>query len=152
VALQFDRLSPNEEPATVLLKASEETLTEMYGSLRGPTTKAELAPPLGGYLVGWRDGEPVAGGGFRRWVHATDTAEIRRMYVVPELRRQGIARLLLSAIEVAARDAGYVRVILDTGAKQPHALALYRSSGYRDIARYAGSGKTAVYWGEKLLA
>jgi GNAT superfamily N-acetyltransferase len=69
---------------------------------------------------------------------------------VPEARRRGHARRLLTALEDAARALGYERVRLDTGARQPHARALYTSAGFKPIPDYNDNPK-AAYWGEKVL-
>ena len=90
----------------------------------------------------------MAGGALKRL--GRDEAEIKRMYVVPAARGRGLARGLLAAMEDAARDLGYERVRLDTGATQPHAKALYRSAGYRDIPDY-NDNPYGAYRGEKLL-
>ena len=79
-----------------------------------------------------------------------ETAEIKRMYVAPEGRSRGIARALLYALEAAARELGYRRVRLDTGADQPHAKALYLSVGYTEIPDYNGN-PFASFWAEKEL-
>jgi GNAT superfamily N-acetyltransferase len=76
----------------------------------------------------------VACGGVCRY--DAETAEIRRMYVVPHHRGTGLSRLTLAALEEAARDLGYIRVRLETGVHQHEALALYRSSGFEEIPRY----------------
>lgn len=62
--------------------------------------------------------------------------EIKRMYVVPAARGQGLSRLLLDAAEHAARDEGATRVILHTGTRQDAAIALYRRHGYTEIPVY----------------
>jgi GNAT superfamily N-acetyltransferase len=72
------------------------------------------------------------------------------MYVVPEARGRGLARRLLEALEDAARATGHRVARLDTGARQPHARALYESAGYRAIGDYNGN-PYAVFWGEKAL-
>ncbi|MBW8824762.1 MAG: GNAT family N-acetyltransferase [Acidobacteria bacterium] len=108
----------------------------------------ELVPPDGAYLVGWRDGVVVAGGGLRRL--EPGIGEIKRMYVEPGARSLGIARRLLRALEDAARRRGLGQVRLDTGPSQPHAKALYLSAGYREIPSYNGN-RRAAFWGEKLL-
>ena len=115
----------------------------------GPSASPdELAPPHGTFLVGYRGSEPVAGGAVKRLDPVT--AEIKRMYVVPEARGQGVARRLLEALEQAARSIGYAVVRLDTGDRQPHALSLYHSAGYRDIPDY-NDNPAASYWLEKAL-
>lgn len=93
-------------------------------------------------------GDAVIGCGALRL--ADDFAEIKRMYVVPDARRRGHARRLLAALEDAARELGYERVRLDTGARQPHARALYEAAGFQPIPDYNDNPK-AAYWGEKVL-
>jgi GNAT superfamily N-acetyltransferase len=90
----------------------------------------------------------VACGGVKRLDDAT--GEIKRMFVAPEARGRGVARALLAALEETARGLGYERVRLDTGAKQPHAQALYASAGYAAIPDY-NRNAYASYWFEKEL-
>ena len=58
-------------------------------------------------------------------------AELRRMYVTPEFRRQGLARQMLVHAERYCRDAGFDELILSTSEVQKAALAFYRAAGYR---------------------
>ena len=58
------------------------------------------------------------------------------MYVAPAARRHGIARRILSELERLAAAHGYSRVILETGTRQPEALALYEAAGYQRTANY----------------
>ena len=60
-------------------------------------------------------------------------AELRRMYVTPEFRRQGIARQMLDHAERYCRDAGFEELVLSTSEVQEAALAFYRAAGYRQI-------------------
>jgi GNAT superfamily N-acetyltransferase len=147
--IKFSATSATDHPAVWLLDAAEATLAEMYGPPAKALPREEFLPPRGGYVVGTEDGRAIAGVGFTG--HDDTTAEIRRMYVVPEARSRGVARQLLSAVERAVRAAGYRRVILDTGPKQPHAEALYRSAGYIEIDNYRGPSSRGSYWGSKIL-
>ncbi|GAA4793690.1 MULTISPECIES: GNAT family N-acetyltransferase [Streptomyces] len=111
---------------------------ERYGDGEGDVTPLEpsmFAPPSGLYLIAYDGDRPVATGGWRSQdanpLGYTDgDAELKRMYVVPEARGLGLARRILAALEADARDAGRVRMVLETGDMQPEALALYASSGY----------------------
>lgn len=94
----------------------------------------DFAPPEGVFLVGYEDGEPVACGGVCRFDERT--AEIRRMYVVPSARGRGLSRVVLAGLEEEARRLGYSAVRLETGDRQPEAIRLYESAGYRPIGRY----------------
>jgi GNAT superfamily N-acetyltransferase len=127
-------------------------LDDVYGGFHqgvGPTaTPEEMSPPGGAFVVVYADDKAVAGGGVKRL--DDETAEIKRMYVMPEARSRGHARRLLYALEDAARELGYRRVRLDTGRLQPHARALYESEGYRSIPDY-NDNPYASFWGEKEL-
>lgn len=106
-----------------------------------PVDPAQFAPPLGHFVVGYLDGVPVACGGWRAHDEARDSlrpgdAEIKRMYVVDGLRGRGLARTLLAALEDEARAAGRKRMVLETGTRQPEAIGLYTSSGYRRIDNF----------------
>ena len=109
---------------------------------------SDFTPPHGAFLVIYAGGKPVAGGGLKR--DEDGVAEIKRMYVVPAARRQGLGRRLLEALEDKARELGYARIRLDTGDRQPHAQALYQRSGYHSIEDYNANAQ-ASFWGEKIL-
>jgi GNAT superfamily N-acetyltransferase len=110
----------------------QQEYVERYGGQdESPVDPAEFAPPDGVFVVGFLDGEPVASGGLRR--HADDVAEIKRMYVVEDHRGVGYARRLLAELESRAAAVGYRRIVLETGLRQPEAVALYESSGYQPI-------------------
>ncbi|MEO6605513.1 MAG: GNAT family N-acetyltransferase [Aeromicrobium sp.] len=98
-----------------------------------PIDPAEFLPPEGLFLMAYVDGVPAAMGGWRR--HGNDV-EIRRMYVRPQFQRLGLARALLERIESTAAEAGFTRMILETGTAQPEAIELYRSAGYVDIPAF----------------
>jgi GNAT superfamily N-acetyltransferase len=95
------------------------------------TDAAEFDPPSGVFLVGWAGDDAVATGGLRR--HDSQVAEVKRMYVVPEHRGRGFARVVLAGLERWAVDHGYRQVLLETGTAQPEAIALYVSSGYQPV-------------------
>jgi putative acetyltransferase len=83
----------------------------------------------GRFFVAELDGELVGMFGIER--ADEDVAELRRMYVDPQLRRHGIGRYLLERAEMEARALGMTRLILSTSELQPAAFALYKSAGYR---------------------
>ncbi len=109
---------------------------------------AELSPPGGAFLVGWVGDEPVCCGGIKRL--DARACEIKKMYVVPELRGKGVARRLLYALEAKARDLGYEIARLDTGPKQTSARGLFESEGYAPIEDF-NRNPVAAFWGEKRL-
>jgi putative acetyltransferase len=77
-----------------------------------------------------------------------DVVEVKHLFVDPSARRRGAASALMDAVEEEARRRGS-RIVLETGGEQPEALALYRSRGYGERARYEGSdadGEGSVYF------
>jgi GNAT superfamily N-acetyltransferase len=103
---------------------------------------AHFVPPAGLYLIAYDEHDrPVATGGWR----SQDTndegyqdgdAEIKRMYVIPEARGLGLARRILTELESDAKASGRTRMVLETGTKQPEAVALYTSSGYEPCVKF----------------
>jgi GNAT superfamily N-acetyltransferase len=151
--LRFVPSDPEERPASDLLLEMRIELNDVYETfsrLDNPQLEPdELRGPDGAYLVGYEGAEVVAGGGLRRLDR--NAAEIKRMYVRPAARSRGVARELLEALEQTARELGYEKVRLDTGPKQVHGLALYRSAGYVDVPSY-NDNPFACFWGEKILS
>jgi putative acetyltransferase len=79
-------------------------------------------------------GEPVACGAFKEF--SADTAEVKRMYVLPTQRGKGLALLVLREVERWAAEEGYQRCILETGIKQPEAIRLYEKAAYTRIPNF----------------
>lgn len=85
-------------------------------------------------VVAYENGEAVGCGAFKEY--EPNAAEIKRMYVSPAKRGRGIARRILAELETWAKELSFVECVLETGVKQPEAIALYRKSGYEKIPNY----------------
>ncbi|MGW9588776.1 GNAT family N-acetyltransferase [Streptomyces chartreusis] len=112
-------------------------LGDEYSRRYGKDAHAELArypdeeftAPHGGVLLLlMEDGEPVAGGAFRRY--DADTAELKRIWTHSAHRRRGLARRVVAELEREAGVRGYRRLYLTTGPRQPEARGLYLAAGY----------------------
>ena len=130
------REEPYDGAAAVALttRVQQEYVDRYGGPDETPVDPQEFAHPAGRFLVGYVDDVPVACGGIR--VPQRRLAEIKRMYVVPERRGRGLSRLILGALEDAARELGCTRVRLETGLRQPEAIRLYETSGYEPIEAF----------------
>lgn len=96
------------------------------------------------------DGRPVACGAFKPYDDTT--AEVKRMYVLPEHRQKGYAARVLCLLELWAARLGYGRCILETGKRQPEAIALYRKNNYqliKNFGQYDGIDNSVCF--EKIL-
>jgi len=85
-------------------------------------------------VVAYADGLPVGCGAFKEYTPGT--AEIKRMYTMPEGRGRGIASQVLAELEAWAAELSYEKCVLETGINQPEAIALYRKCAYRQIPNY----------------
>lgn len=92
------------------------------------------APPRGTLLLAMAGDRPVGCAALRPL--DAEVCELKRVYVRPEGRGQGIGRLLIVTLIGTARRIGYRRIRLDTIPDLKPALGLYRSLGFRFIAPY----------------
>jgi putative acetyltransferase len=100
----------------------------------------EVAEGRGAFLIASIDGEPVGCGAVRRL--DAGTAEVKRMYVTPGTRGRGVGSAILNRLEDECRRLGVGRLVLETGQRQPEALALYARAGFERIppfGEYLGS-------------
>ena len=141
---------PIESPdARRLIEALDAHLASRYTREQrfGPNLKpSQLAAGLGTFLVARLDGRAVGCGAVR--LVDPGTVEVKRMYVEPELRGQGVAREILTRLEAAARELGARRAVLETGVYQDEAIGLYRKAGYKEVdcwGEYASSPTSVCF-------
>ena len=152
--LRLDPTALRSPDAIALIGALNRELSGIYpepGATHFGLDPADVAPGRGGFLVAYLDDRPVACGAVR--LTAPDTAELKRMYVEPSARGQGIGRRLVAALEQEAVSLGATQVVLETGIRQTAAIALYARCGYRPIALYGeynASPGTSVCLGREL--
>jgi GNAT superfamily N-acetyltransferase len=152
--IEFRQASVGDGDGGRLAQAMRDEIADLYegldldGDTMPKAGTAELSPPGGAFVVGYQDGVAVCCGGVKRL--DDERCEIKKMYVVPELRGKGVARALLRELEDIARRIGYPIARLDTGPKQGHAEGLYRDEGYAEVPDFNGN-PVAVFWGEKPL-
>jgi DNA-binding MarR family transcriptional regulator len=108
----------------------------------------ELRPPAGLFLVATLRREPVGCGALK--FHDGEPAELKRMWVAGSVRGLGIGRRLLGELERRAVAAGARIVRLETNNALDEAIALYRSSGYREVEAF-NTEPYAHHWFEKQL-
>ena len=85
-------------------------------------------------LVAYNNNLPVGCGAIKEF--APGAVEVKRMYVLPNLRKQGIASIILTALEQWAAELTYTKCVLETGKRQPEAIALYSKNGYTIIPNF----------------
>jgi putative acetyltransferase len=95
-----------------------------------------LCAPDVRFFVARLDGEAVGCGALR--LDPAGYGELKRMFVRPDARGRNVGRAILLRLEQEAGEAKLPCVRLETGTRQPEALGLYRSAGYREIPPFGG--------------
>jgi putative acetyltransferase len=85
-------------------------------------------------VVAYEDMRAVGCGAIKEF--APGVMEVKRMYTLPAYRGKGIAAKVLGALESWAAELGCEKCVLETGKRQPEAIALYEKSGYQIIQNY----------------
>jgi len=152
IALERGELTSDTSRALIqALNAELDALYPEAGANHFRLDPAEVAPGRGAFLLVRHAGIPVGCGAVRSL--GAGTAELKRMYVVPELRGKGLGRRLVAALEAEARALGVRRLVLETGTRQLAAVALYRAMGFDPIplyGEYDTSPDTSVCLGKDL--
>lgn len=117
-----------------LVQLLDQDLAERDGAEHGFYAQFNTIAQLRHVVVAYHDEAPVGCGAFKPF--AGDAIEIKRMYVRPAHRQQGIAQAVLAELERWAAALGYASCVLETGKKQPEAIRLYERSGYATIPNY----------------
>jgi GNAT superfamily N-acetyltransferase len=109
---------------------------ELVGDIQNRYAEVNRPENMTALAVVYEAGEPIACGAWKRIDGIT--AELKRLYVLPEYRRRGAAGSLIAALEADAAAAGIRRMILETAVDTADSHRLYLSAGYR-IMDYYGS-------------
>ena len=151
---RIERAEPGSPEAMALIAALNLELSGAYpeaGATHFGLEAADVAPGHGAFLVAYQDERAIACGAVR--LIDPSTAELKRMYVEPDVRGSGFGRRLVDALEREATLLGAARVVLETGIRQTAAIVLYAHSGYTPIplyGEYTASPGTSVCLGKTL--
>jgi GNAT superfamily N-acetyltransferase len=139
--LHVDPEDPHSPVAQDLIARLVAELSERYPEDEGEEAAsfrpADAVGPRRIFVVAWFGSDAVGCGALRPLPGANPAVgELKRMYVAPASRGQGIGREILQDLESHARSFDYRRLVLETGTRQPEAVALYEHSGYAPIPKY----------------
>jgi putative acetyltransferase len=126
------------DPAfTGLIQHLDRDLHGRYGAEQALFTPHNKLDKIRHVVVAYDGDTPVGCGAIRPFSdEAGGQIEVKRMYVDPTHRGQGIAATVLAELEGWAKELGYAKCVLETGNKQPEAIALYQKNGYTSIPNY----------------
>lgn len=117
-----------------LVQLLDADLDARYGDKQEFYSQFNTLDTIGHVIIAYQDEDPMACGAIRKY--SDDTVEIKRMFVAASHRGQGIGKVVLESLETWATQLGYSYCILESGNKQPEAVALYKNAGYSLIPNY----------------
>jgi GNAT superfamily N-acetyltransferase len=130
----FNRVDSSHEDFKKLVLLLDEELAQRDGEEHAFYDQFNKIENINNVIVAYAGQQPVAAGAFKKF--SPEAVEIKRMFVMPGFRRKGIAFQVLEQLENWAAGLGYSYCVLETGKKQPEAIALYKKSGYKVIPNY----------------
>ena len=112
----------------------DEELCRIYDTKQEDYAAFNLITGLPTVVLAYNNQEPVGCGCFKS--NDTDTIELKRMFVLPAFRGKGIASKIVGELETWGAEQGKSTAILETGNKQPEAIALYTKLGYEVTEKF----------------
>ncbi|WP_291040346.1 GNAT family N-acetyltransferase [Dyadobacter sp. 50-39] len=144
------RTDSDDAAFQALVKLLDAELARRDGADHGFYSQFNKIDKIRHAVVCYENDQPIGCGAIKAF--SDEAMEVKRMYVSPEGRKKGIATRVLNELEVWASELGYLRCVLETGKRQPEAIALYEKSGYTrtpNYGQYAGIENSVCF--EKVL-
>jgi putative acetyltransferase len=132
--LQLTRTTSENLDFRALVQLLDQDLAERDGDEHTFYAQFNKIDTINHAVVAYLDGTPVGCGAIKKF--PAELVEIKRMFVQPAHRGQGIAQAILGELERWAHELRYAGCVLETGKKQPEAIALYQRSGYALTPNY----------------
>jgi GNAT superfamily N-acetyltransferase len=132
--IKLIRTNSNHSDFRRLVALLDQELSEADGDEHPFYAQFNKIDNINHVVVAYLNDVPVGCGAIKRF--SDDTAEVKRMYVLPEYRKQGIARKMLKQLESWALELNYDYTVLETGKRLGSAVALYQKENYRIIPNY----------------
>jgi GNAT superfamily N-acetyltransferase len=148
--IEYMRTNAENEDFRNLIKALDADLSISDGEDHAFYSQFNKIDKIKYVIVAYESEIPLGCGAIKEY--AQDTMEVKRMYVLPDRRGQGIASSILKALEQWAGELHYKKCLLETGKRQSKAIALYKKNGYQIIpnfGQYVGVENSVCF--EKML-
>jgi putative acetyltransferase len=132
--MRIIRTDSNDKDFIELVRHLDKELAERDGNEHSFYSQFNKIDMIRHAVVLYEEERPVACGAMKQF--DPESMEVKRMYTMPEFRGKGLGSLILEALEAWAAELDYRRCVLETGKRQPEAIALYKKNGYDIIPNY----------------
>lgn len=127
-------VSPNSKDYAMLAKKLDDYYFSLVGDVHLRYADANRPENMACRIIAYEGNTPVGCG---CWKALDDeTAEVKRIYVLPEFRRKGIATAIIDLLESHILASGYGKALLETARTTGDSHSLYLSLGYKEIPYY----------------
>ena len=117
-----------------MVHALDEDLYQRNGDVQKQYEQYNQIDKIKHAMVVYVNGEPVGCGCFKPF--DKDSVEMKRMFILPEMRGRQLGACLLQELEMWAAEEGFTRAVLETGVRQVEAQRLYEVAGYTRTENY----------------
>lgn len=128
------RTNPADPDFAEMVLLLDEELAMIDGEDHAFYSQYNTTDDISRAVIAYDNGVPVGCGAIKEF-DATN-AEVKRMYVKPLYRNRGVGTWILMKLEDWALELGKKGCVLETGLRQPDAIALYEKNGYLRIANW----------------
>lgn len=132
--INIRRADSDDPDFKVLVKLLDADLAKRDGADHGFYSQFNKIDKIRHAVVCYENGQPIGCGAIKAF--NDEAMEVKRMYVSPDGRKKGIATRVLTELESWAFELGYLKCVLETGKRQPEAIALYEKNGYARTPNY----------------
>ena len=147
---KFIRTTSSHPDFRMLIIALDEDLYLRNGEVQLIYRQYNQVDLIKHVMVIYSGDRPVGCGCFKKYDN--ETVEMKRMFVLPEMRGKKLAAHLLQELEKWAVEEGFTQAVLETGLRQVEAIRLYTVSGYvltENYGQYVGM-KDSICYGKAL--
>lgn len=132
--MTFNRTDSTNEDFIALVTLLDQDLKHRDGDEHSFYAQYNKIETIRNVIICYVEEKPIGCGAFK--VYSPGKAEIKRMFVLPAYRGQGVGLNILQQLELWASELKYSECVLETGIKQPEAITLYKKAGYSIIKNY----------------
>ena len=125
--------STNEDYVSLTEQLDGE-LESIYGEMQKKYHPLNQSQSLNQVVLIYMRNRAVACGAYKELTE--ESAELKRIFVLPDVRGRGISKRIVQELEADAQKSGYREIYLETGSKQQTAVSLYQSCGYELTENY----------------
>ena len=145
-SFKFVRTTGDNADFRKMVRALDEDLVQRNGETQKQYDQYNRIDSVRHAVVIYAEGKPVGCGCFKKFDGIT--IEMKRMFLLPEMRGKKLAAQMLQELETWAVEEGYCTAVLETGVRQVEAIRLYTVAGYHlteNYGQYIGMADSICY-------